>query len=98
VISNRRFGITSSTVKLLLKQLDPYRWVRFVVPKRRFQTTFRRVITQKKEEFIKVDLREVGWAGLNWIDLAEDRNRWRAVVNAVMNVRVTENMGNFLSS
>jgi hypothetical protein len=38
------------------------------------------------EDIIKVDLREVEW-GTGWIDLAQDRDRWRAVVNAVMNLR-----------
>jgi hypothetical protein len=37
---------------------------------------------------IKIDLREIGWAGMNWIDLARDRNQWRALVNTVMNFRV----------
>jgi hypothetical protein len=37
---------------------------------------------------IKMDLREVGWDGRDWIDLAQDRDRWRAYVNAVMNLRV----------
>jgi hypothetical protein len=37
---------------------------------------------------IKIDLREVGWDGRDWIDLAEDRDRWRAYVNAVMNLQV----------
>jgi hypothetical protein len=37
---------------------------------------------------IKMDLREVGWVGMDWIDLAEDRDQWRALVNAVMNLRV----------
>jgi hypothetical protein len=36
---------------------------------------------------IKLDLREVGWDGSDWIDLAQDRGRWRAYVNAVMNLR-----------
>jgi hypothetical protein len=37
---------------------------------------------------IKMDIREVGWSGMEWINLAQDRDRWRAVVNAVMNLQV----------
>jgi hypothetical protein len=37
---------------------------------------------------IKIDLREVGWGGMDWIDLARDRDQWRALVNTVMNLRV----------
>jgi hypothetical protein len=37
---------------------------------------------------IKMDLREVGWDGVDWIDLAQDRGRWRDLVNTVMNLRV----------
>jgi hypothetical protein len=40
------------------------------------------------EDKITVDLREVGWAGMDWINVAQDRDRWRALVNAVMNLRV----------
>jgi hypothetical protein len=37
---------------------------------------------------IKMDLRETVWGGMDWIDLALDRDQWRALVNTVMNLRV----------
>ena len=40
------------------------------------------------EDNIKMDLEEVGCVGKDWINLAEDRDRWQALVNAVMNHRV----------
>jgi hypothetical protein len=35
-----------------------------------------------------MDLREIGWSGVDWIDLAQDRDQWRALVNTVMNLRI----------
>jgi hypothetical protein len=40
------------------------------------------------EANIRLDLREIGWSGMDWIDLAQDRDQWRALVNTVMNLRV----------
>jgi hypothetical protein len=37
---------------------------------------------------IKIDLLEIGWGGVDWIGLAQDRDKWRALVNVVMNLRV----------
>jgi hypothetical protein len=44
-----------------------------------------------------MDLREMGGDGMDWIDLAQDRDKWRALVSTVMNLRVSENAGKFLS-
>ena len=44
--------------------------------------------THRWEDNINMDLQDVQWGGINWIDLALDRDRWWALVNAVMNLRV----------
>jgi hypothetical protein len=40
------------------------------------------------EDNIKMDLQDVGWGGMDWIELAQDRDRWQTLVNAVMNLQV----------
>jgi hypothetical protein len=44
-----------------------------------------------------MDLREIGWDGIDWIELAQDRDQWRALVNTIINLRVAYNTVKFLS-
>jgi hypothetical protein len=46
---------------------------------------------------IRMDLGEVGWGDVDWIGLAQDRNRWRALVNSILNLRVPRNAGKLSS-
>jgi hypothetical protein len=45
-----------------------------------------------------MELVEIGCGGMDWIDLAQDRDQWRALVNEVRNLQVPHSSGNFLSS
>jgi hypothetical protein len=47
---------------------------------------------------LEMDVREIGWECRDWIDLAQDRDQWRVLVNTVMNLRVPSNAEKFLSS
>jgi hypothetical protein len=44
--------------------------------------------SRRRWEDIRMDLREIGWGGMDWIDLAQDRDKWRTLVNTVMNLQV----------
>jgi hypothetical protein len=50
------------------------------------------------EDNIEMDIRETGWDGVELIDLTQDRDQWRALVNTVMNLRVPKSIGKLLSS
>jgi hypothetical protein len=50
------------------------------------------------EDNIKIYFREVGWGDIDWIYLSQDREKWWAIVNTVMNLQVPENARNFLIS
>jgi hypothetical protein len=60
-------------------------------PRRRWEDRRRR------EDNLKIDIQEVGWSDVDWIDLVLDRDKWRVLANTLMN-RVAENVGNFLTS
>jgi hypothetical protein len=55
-------------------------------------------LRRRWKDNIKMDLQEVGCGDMDWIELPEDRNRWRALVNAAIKLRVPSNEGNFLTS
>jgi hypothetical protein len=51
----------------------------------------KRLLGRPKRRWVdnsRMDLRELGWSGVDWIGLVQDRNRWRAVVNSVLNLPV----------
>jgi hypothetical protein len=48
----------------------------------------RRPLERPREDGVRMDLREIGLGGVDWIRLAQDRDRWLAVVSAVMNLRI----------
>jgi hypothetical protein len=50
------------------------------------------------EDNIEMNIREIGWGGMDWIILAQDMDQWRALVNTVMKRRVPPNVGKFLRS
>jgi hypothetical protein len=76
------------------------RWARHVARMRERRGAYRVLVGKPEEkrplgrprhrweDNIKMDLQESGYGGVDWIDLAEDRDRWRALVNAVTNLRV----------
>ena len=55
-------------------------------------------IRRRWDDNIKMNLQEVGCGDMDWARLAQDRDRWRALVNAVMNILVSLNARNFLTS
>ena len=60
---------------------------RFLVGKRKGKRPLGRP-RRRWEDNIKMDLQEAGCGGMDWIEVVQDRDRWRALVNTVMNLRV----------
>jgi hypothetical protein len=73
---NVRSVYGAGSLKTVARELGKYKLDLVRVPRRRW------------EDEIRMDLRETGWGSIDWIKLAQDRDRWRALVNTVMNLSV----------
>jgi hypothetical protein len=100
-LRNKEFYALYSSLNIFrVIKLCRLRWAGHVARMREWRGAYRALVRKPEgrrplgrprrrwENNIKIDLREVGWEGIDWIDLAQDRNRWRAVVNTVMKFRV----------
>jgi hypothetical protein len=83
IIKSRRIGWAGHVARLG-KRRGVYR---VLVGKREEKRPLGRP-RRRWEDNIKIDVQEVGFGGMDWIGLVQDRDRWRALVNAVMNLRV----------
>jgi hypothetical protein len=55
-------------------------------------------LRRRWDDNIRMDLREIRWVGVDWIDMAQDKDQWRALVKTVLNLRVLYNVEKVLSS
>jgi hypothetical protein len=88
-----------STIRVIKSRM--MRWVGHIARMREKRNSYRIFVGNPEEkrplgrprrkcvDNIKVDLREIGWNGVDWIDMAQDRDQWRALVNTVLNLRVS---------
>jgi hypothetical protein len=67
-----------------------HEWGRILVGKPEGKRPLGRPIRRWMDN-IKKNIREIGWGGMDWIDLSQDRNQWRELVNTEMNLRVPLN-------
>jgi hypothetical protein len=96
VIKSRRMRLAGHVVRMGRRELH----AGILVAKPEGNRPLRRSL-RRWEDNIKMDLREIVCRVMDWIDLAQDTDKWRALVNMVMNIQVPppkKNIGKFLSS
>jgi hypothetical protein len=70
---------------------------KILVEKPEGKTPLGRLVRRWEDNF-RMDLREIRWVGVDWIHLAQSSDKWRALMNTVMNLRLPRKTGNFLTS
>jgi hypothetical protein len=88
-------NLYSSPIIIIIIKSRRMRWARYVARMGQNRNASRILVGKSEgrprgrwEDNIKMDLREIGWGGMEWIDLALDRDQWRVFVKTVMNLRV----------
>jgi hypothetical protein len=83
MIKSRRLRLAGHVARMEAKRNE----YRILVGKPEGKRPLRR-LRRRCVDNIKIDLTEIGWDGMDWINLAQDRDQWSALVNTVMNLRV----------
>jgi hypothetical protein len=90
-------------IEIKLLEVSDLRWAGHVARMGEKRNAYRLLVGKPEEKrplgrlrrrwvvIIKMDLLEIGWGGVDWIGLVQDRDKWKALVNAVMNLRVPSN-------
>jgi hypothetical protein len=101
--------LNSLPSKIRIIKLRRMRWVRHVTRMGEKRNAYRLLVGKPEGrrplerprcrwvDNINIHLVETGWDGMGWIDLVQDRDKWRALVNTVMNFQVLQNAGKLLS-
>jgi hypothetical protein len=87
MIKSRRLKWAGNVARIGKKKKNAYR---LLVGKSKGKRPLGRP-RRRRVENIKMDLGEIGWGGVDWIRLAQDRDKWRPLVDAIMNLRVQKN-------
>jgi hypothetical protein len=97
-IPKSSYWVTPRKFQIILPRFEPEAKKKTNVGVRKLEQTRLSRTRRRWEDNINMDLKEIGWEGVDWIHLAQDRDRWQDLVNTVMNLWVLWTAGNVFSN